>query len=270
MSLAFARGMSPATPYLMAAVLSGRRPGRRPLRRDWLRMADRLAVGMSPAAAALPEGLDAAMVDELLAQEDFRELVEATKACLEEPPEVQHRQLVILARQTLERALAWDDDPKAALFVLEEDARGRDPAVSLAEGVLKAQRRALAAPPARPSPPAPPRPFRPPLGYAPGYDPLRAMMHRGAAKLRDMIRTEDAIRHAATAAAEPPRTTAEAARHALALKSAAGAAELPQESTRLPRHDALAARLRSGTAAGAVSPAAVEPHGLLRAWAQGP
>jgi hypothetical protein len=212
MSLAFARGMSPATPYLMAAVLSGRRPGRRPLRRDWLRMADRLAVGMSPTAAALPEGLDAAMVDELLAQEDFRELVEATKACLEEPPEVQHRQLVILARQTLERALAWDDDPKAALFVLEEDARGRDPAVTLAEGVLKAQRRALAAAAPPPAPPVAPRPARPPLGY----DPLCAMMYRGAARLRAMVRTEDAIRHASQAAT----ATVTAARAALALRHA--------------------------------------------------
>ena len=61
----------------------------------------------------------------------------------------------MLARQTLERAMAWDDDPKAALFVLEEDARGRDPAETLADSVLKARARAAQAPPK--PPPAPPR-----------------------------------------------------------------------------------------------------------------
>ena len=113
------------------------------------------------------------------------------------------RRLVILARQTLERAMAWDDDPKAGLFVLEEDARDRDPAVTLAESVLKARARAVQAPPK--PPPAPPRataaPPRPLLGYAPGYDPLQAMIGRGAARLRDLVRTEEAIRHAAETAA---------------------------------------------------------------------
>ena len=47
-------------------------------------------------------------------------------------------------------------------------------------------------------------------------------MHHGTARLRQEIETETALRHAALAAAPPPaRTTAEAARHALALKRAA-------------------------------------------------
>jgi hypothetical protein len=88
--------------------------------------------------------------------------------------------------------------------------------------VLKAQRRALAAPvPPPPAPPVAPRPARPPLGYAPGYHPLRAMIHRGAARLRVMVRTEDAIRHAATAAAAAAASaTVTAARAALALRRA--------------------------------------------------
>ena len=202
MTLAFASGFAPVTRLLLPAVLAGgcTAARRTPARRDWLRVADRLAAGLSPAAAALAEGeRGAALVEELLAQEDFRELVEATRESLAEPPEVQRRQLVMLARQTLERAMAWDGDPRAALFVLEEDARGRDPAETLADGVQKARRRAVASaasPAARP-------PHRsrkpPPPGRAASYDPLQAMVHRGAARLP---------RHGPDRGCHPPRRRA--------------------------------------------------------------
>ena len=62
MTLAFTRGMAPETPYLMAAVLSGRRrPRQRPGAKDWLKIAHRLAAGLPPRAAALPEGGDEAL-----------------------------------------------------------------------------------------------------------------------------------------------------------------------------------------------------------------
>ena len=115
---------------------------------------------------------------------------------------------MLLARQALERALMSDDAP-VAVFILEEEAHDRDPAVTLAEGVLKAKARALRPPVETPAKPRPGR-YR--------WDPLRSMMHRGTARLRHDIQAEDAIRHAALAAtAEPPRTTAAAAKHALAL-----------------------------------------------------
>jgi hypothetical protein len=60
-------------------VLAGWRPRRRPVRRDWFRLADRLAAGMAPQAAVPPEGTDAAVVKELLAREDFRTRVEASR-----------------------------------------------------------------------------------------------------------------------------------------------------------------------------------------------
>ena len=63
MTLAFTRRMAPETPYLMAAVLSGRRrPRQRPGAKDWLKIAHRLAAGLPPRAAALPEGGDEALV----------------------------------------------------------------------------------------------------------------------------------------------------------------------------------------------------------------
>ena len=77
------------------------------------------------------------MVTGLLQREDFRGLVEAARALQEEPPEASRKRLVILARQALERALAWDDDPRAALFVLDEEAKGRDPAATVADAVLE-------------------------------------------------------------------------------------------------------------------------------------
>ena len=156
MTLAFTRAMSPETPYLMAAVLGGRRRPRQPNSCRWLKLADRLAAGMSPAAAALPERVSAAHVEGLLACADFRALVDAAREQQELPAEVQRRNLILLARQSLERALAFDDTAHAAIFVLEQEAHGRDPAVTLADGVLKTRARHQ-----RPPPDPPPAPRRP-------------------------------------------------------------------------------------------------------------
>ena len=153
MSLAFARRMSPDAPILLAAVLSGRcRPKRRPWGHDWIRIADRLAAGMQP-EAAWPEGGDGRMVADVLAREEFQALVAAAEEQLADPPERHRRRLVILARQAIERALAGDD-PGAALFVLEEEARRRDPCVTLADSVLRSRKRALASAAMPAAPPA--------------------------------------------------------------------------------------------------------------------
>src|SRR5262245_15958102 len=137
MSLAFTRHMSPDAPILLAAVLSGRRrPKRLPWGHVWLRIADRLASGWPKEAAGLPEGRDGRVVEELLAREEFQALVAAAEEQLAEPQESHRQELVIMARQALERALALDD-AGAALFVLEEEAQGRDPCATLADGVLR-------------------------------------------------------------------------------------------------------------------------------------
>ena len=114
------------------------------------------------------------------------------------PPESQRRQLVIMARQAIERALVGDD-AGAALFVLEEEAQERDPCVTLADSVLRSRKRALASTAVPPPPPA--EAATRPARYR--YDPLRRMMHRGTARLRQDMAVEDALCHAALQAAAP-------------------------------------------------------------------
>ena len=173
---------------------------------------NRLAAGLPPRAAVLPEGGDWTPVARLLEREEFRAMVEGSRDDLAASPEAHRKRLIGLARQALERALISDDAP-VAVFVLEEEAHDRDPAVTRADGMLKAKARSLRPPAERPPRPRPGR-YR--------WDPLRTMMHRGTARLRHAIQAEDAIRHAALAAtAGPPRTTAEGARHALTLKQRA-------------------------------------------------
>ena len=214
MSLAFARNMSPDAPILLAAVLSGRRrPKRLPRSHVWLKIADRLAAGIPPEAAGVPDGQDGRMVADLLAREEFQALVAAAEEQLAEPQESHRRQLVIMARQALERALALDD-AGAALFVLEEEAQGRDPCATLADGVLRSRKRALASAAMPAPPPDVPRSGR----YR--YDPLRRMMHRGTARLRQDVVAEEALRHVALQAVAPA-TEAGAPTGAAATKAAA-------------------------------------------------
>lgn len=248
MPLAFAASLDPTTQALMAGVLVGqRRPRNVYAKRDWLRVSQRLASGLTPAEVARAEGAEESAVTALLAQRGFKELVASYEAQLAEPPEVHTARLVKLARLALENALS-DWDVGAALFVLEENARKRDPAQTLAQGVVAASRRkarsgSAPSPPAEPAAvPAAPRP----------YDPLAGLMQRGAASLRRAMVEEQATRLAVATSPEPDAgkaATIAAAREALALKSA-----------RPPDADQTAAALARRLAAGvALGPAPYEP-----------
>jgi hypothetical protein len=207
MPLAFTRDMASGTPWLMAANLSRARRRRfQPGAKDWLHIAHRLAAGLLPRAAALPERADEALVERLLAREEFRAVVEGSVEDLALSPQEFRARLVRLARQTLERALFLDDAP-VALFILEEEARDRDPAATLADGMLKARDRALRPPGGKPPERRPRRRHR---------DPLQAMMHRGTARLRHDIQAEDAIRRSAPhhRRGRPPCAGPEAGRRA--------------------------------------------------------
>jgi hypothetical protein len=263
MSQALATVFPPPLRRDLAAVLVGRkRPTNPYARRDWLRTSQRLAAGMTPEAVALAEGTEPQAVEALLARPDFQGLVDSFARLIARPAEAQRARLVRLARLALETALS-DWDAGTAVFVLDQDARGQDPAETLAEAALaKVRRAATAIPPARAPEPAPaPRPA------APGrYDPLDGLVRRSASALQAGLLAEHALHHA-TGAGEPlpprPRaeeappaepaspsvTTAEAARRALALRQAAAAPSSP--AARLAR------RLRGEAAASTLLP--VEP-----------
>ena len=80
---------------------------------------------------------------------------------------------------------------------------------------------------------------------------MNAALRRATASLRATVARETAL--AQTPAAPAPTL-----------------ASTPTAAPRRPRLDALADRLRAGTAACPTTATATNPRGLLRAWAQGP
>jgi hypothetical protein len=209
----------PAARFTAAAMVGVRhKGGNRDQKRDQIRISLRLACGLTPAQAAAAERRPVEAIEALLAQEGFRELVEADRELLAMPVEEQRARLVRLARIAIENALS-DWDLGAACFVLKEEEQGRDPAVTVAEGVI-ARRRKPPAPLRPPPPPAPPKPL------AAGYQPLLALVRRSEAGLRRAVIEEHAAQHAAVAAA-PARGTAAAVPHALAMKQAAARQDPP-------------------------------------------
>jgi hypothetical protein len=208
--------------------------------RGQLRAAYRLAGGMSPAKLARVEAVAEREIDALLAQPDFQELVAATAEMAALPEEERLRQLERMAWCVLEMALA-DSDWRAAAFIADQMRRGCHPARSLAQSVIDAQALAAAA---RPGKPVRPRRARP-------YDPVDAALGRAASGLRAILGLEAAVAHL------PERQPTEPV-----------APAVPQPAARPRRPHPLTARLRAGTAIPAA--AGSDPHGLLRAWAQGP
>jgi hypothetical protein len=201
----------PAARFTAAAMVGVRqRGGNRDQKRDRLRISLRLACGLTPAQVAVAERCPLETIESLLEQEGFRELVEADRDLLAIPVDQQRARLVRLARIAIENALS-DWDLGAACFVLKEEEQGRDPAVSVAEGIIA---RRQAPPPLRPPlPPSPPEPL------ATDHQPLLALVRRSEAGLRRAVLEEHAAQHAAVSAA-PARSTAEAAQHALAMRRA--------------------------------------------------
>jgi hypothetical protein len=222
--------------------------------RGHLRAAQRLAGGLRKAAVARVERVDEAEIDALLAQPDFRELLDALAALEVMPEEERLRYLERLAWFVLERALA-DDDWRCAAFILAERRRGRNPARTLAQRTMARQRRA-AKPPTPAAPEAEAAAARSPRPVAtPCHDPAAQVVGRAGAALRDAVIHEHAVRHAAEAALDAPAATP---------------SPTPTATPRPRRLDALAARLRSGVASCAAEPQPAPVKGLLRAWAQGP
>jgi hypothetical protein len=126
--------------------------------RGQLRAAYRLTAGMSRTNLARAENVAPAEIDQLLAQPDFQELLEALTEMQALPPEERLRQLEQMAWCVLEMAVGTGDW-RAAAFVADQMRRGCHPARSLAQAVLDAQARALAQNPGKPVRPRRARPY---------------------------------------------------------------------------------------------------------------
>jgi hypothetical protein len=214
---------------------------------------------MSPREVAHAEAVGEAAITGLLAEGEFRALVAACEALEALPPEARTARLVKLARLAIENALG-DGDVRAAVFVLRETGKGRDPAVTLARGFLA---RRSTAPAVAPAAPAAPPPISPPRAR----DPVAGMAQRGAAALRAAVMTEHTTRHAAAAAVareDEAAATAAAARRALALKRAAPGPVPAAAIARLTR------RLAGSAAGAALRPAADPPGPLARSLPRRP
>lgn len=154
-------------------------------------------------------------------------------------PEDEARQnLVALARFLLTDAIV-EGDLRAVIFVLREEERGRDPARTLADGVLAAHRRA-AEPVATPVPVPPPVAMPQPTAAAPrrprpAADPADRFAWRAATHFRREIRHEFAIMHGA-APVEPSSPATPVVAAALPAAVPAPSPSTPTRPGRPPRN----------------------------------
>lgn len=160
-----------------------------------------IADGLTPAQAARVEGIGEAELVGLLAEPGFARLVEAYRAFDALPEEARRERLVRLARCVIEDAVE-DGDVRVAAFVLREEGRGRDPARTIADGVIAAHRRATDARSARPARPPAAIAAAPARASRPHAEPGDRAAWRTAARLRDAVAAEHAARHGAAASTD--------------------------------------------------------------------
>jgi hypothetical protein len=121
-------------------------------RRCRQRVAQRLGAGLAPEAVAMIERLERGEVETLLEDEGFRGLVGHYRSLAAMSVEERRRRLAEAARQLLELGIAAGD-LRVAAFVMYEEDRDRDPAVSLGRTVEReAERLSVAPQPAAPPP----------------------------------------------------------------------------------------------------------------------
>jgi hypothetical protein len=172
------------------------RPFARVTARD-RRMGQKLSMGLTPQQVARLEGMASTEVETLVAEPDFKALIDGYRALHAMPEEEQRRILTQLARHLLMEATALGD-VRVAMFILLQERMGKDPARTLADGVIAASKRAPAPASAPRTPSASPGPARP------SDDPDLRTMQRVESRLRGELQQEHAAVHAAVAADEVP------------------------------------------------------------------
>src|SRR5215210_7362944 len=115
------------------------RPFARVTARD-RRMGQKLSMGLTPAQVARREGMGAAEVETLVAEPDFKALVEGYRALHAMSEDEQRRILTQLARHLLMEATALGD-VRVATFIILQERMGKDPARTLTDGVIAASKR---------------------------------------------------------------------------------------------------------------------------------
>ena len=135
------------------------RPFARVTARD-RRMGQKLSMGLTPKQVARLEGMVPADVETLVAEPEFKALIDGYNTLHAMPEDEQRRILTQLARHLLMEATALGD-VRVAMFILLQERMGKDPARTLADGVIAANKRAAAPAPAPRSPSPSPRAHRP-------------------------------------------------------------------------------------------------------------
>lgn len=118
------------------------------------RLSWRVAQGAPLRKAAERAGLDPATAEDLLSCPDFGQLLESYRAMVALPADERMRRLVEAALLVLEEAVQRKD-LRATFFLLKQQLLGRNPAMVLAEGVVRALERQPAPPPEKHDPPPP-------------------------------------------------------------------------------------------------------------------
>jgi hypothetical protein len=178
---------------------------------------EKLSIGLTPAQVARLEGLASADVETLVAEPDFKALIDGYNTLHAMPVDEQRRILTQLARHLLMEATALGD-VRVATFVILQERMGKDPARTLADGVIAASKRAADPAPAPRTPSPSPRPSRP------SDDPDLRTMQRVESRLRGELQQEHAAVNAAVAADEAPP-----------VEEPAPDAEPPRRQRRSPR-----------------------------------
>ena len=181
------------------------------------RLGQKLSMGLTPRQVARLEGMVPADVESLVAEPEFKALIDGYNTLHAMPEDEQRRILTQLARHLLMETTALGD-VRVAMFILLQERMGKDPARTLADGVIAANRRAAAPAPAPRSPSPSPRAPRP------SDDPDLRTMQRVESRLRGELQQEHAAVHAAVAADEAPP-----------VEASAPDPEPPQRQRRSPR-----------------------------------
>ena len=168
------------------------RPFARVTARD-RRMGQKLSMGLTPKQVARLEGMVPADVESLVTELEFKALIDGYTTLHAMPEDEQRRILTQLARHLLMEATALGD-VRVACFIILQERMGKDPARTLADDVIAANRRAAQPAPAPRTPSALPRRPRP------SDDPDLRTMQRVESRLRGELQQEHAAVQAAVAA----------------------------------------------------------------------